>query len=76
MTFPILSSLVALPIAGALLLLFVREEERNRSRDRVDEVLAQLAGELLQFRRRQPTQVGGRADRGEQRVRRCGAHGA
>jgi hypothetical protein len=44
--------------------------------DRVDEVLAQLARELLQFRRRQPAQICGRADRGEQRVRRCGAHGA
>jgi NADH-quinone oxidoreductase subunit M len=31
MGFPILSSLVALPIGGALLLLFVRDEERNQA---------------------------------------------
>src|SRR5215813_11759267 len=29
MTFPILSSLIALPVAGALLLLFVRDDEKN-----------------------------------------------
>src|SRR4051812_48615934 len=29
MTFPILTSLVALPIAGAIVLLFVRDEEKN-----------------------------------------------
>jgi len=32
MNFPILTSLVALPIAGALLLLFVRDDERNARR--------------------------------------------
>jgi len=29
MHFPILTSLIALPIAGALLLLFVRDDERS-----------------------------------------------
>jgi len=29
MPFPILTSLVAVPLAGALILLFVRDEERN-----------------------------------------------
>ena len=34
MTFPILTSIVALPIAGAVLLLFVRDEERNAAKVR------------------------------------------
>src|SRR5262245_3155261 len=31
MAFPILTSLIALPVAGALVLLFVRDEDRNQS---------------------------------------------
>ena len=34
MHFPILTSLIALPMAGALLLLFVRDDEQNERADR------------------------------------------
>jgi hypothetical protein len=42
--------------------------------DGLDQVLAELCGELVQFSRRQLAQIGRRVDRGDERIRGAGIH--